>query len=783
MSESTTAIASDERYRRMFLHLPVAAWEADWSEVLAFCRAHHIESADAFDERALATSVHILEANAIALGLAGAKDVEGFARVAEMYRLQSADRFAAAAGALLFGGKSTTSIEVDVQPPGGERLTLLLHLSHEGGWSENARVLTIAVDVTQRKRAEERFRRLFNNVPVAVWEIDWSGMVAYLRATGVNDAQALAALDASRFHDAKTHEKLIAANPAALALMGARTPEEHERWRDTGFPPDSTRRLAAAIAPMIFGDALRVNVEMRLRRLSGDFIDALIYFARAKDWERDATVIAAAIDITEAKRAERALLGAKAYVDRLIDDANVMIVEIDLQGRARRLNRMGEEVTGYTLEELRDRNWFETLSPPERREQARFYLTSLQQGHMPHSDENALVTRDGETRMIAWRNTDIYDSGGALMGIISFGVDVTDRKRAEEEQMRLQRAMLRSAEEWRLTFDAVNTPILITDSAGVVARANRAARDLAGRPFSEIVGCAIGDIRGGEPWQTAAELLRTNVPQGRATTAERKVSGYTWDISVARFLLAGETAWRFIVVMWEITSIVELQESLRRSETMSAMGSLVAGVAHEVRNPLFGISATLDAYHEELSRPGYQEFNDALRREVNRMTILMRDLLEYGRAPTLQIAPGHLREVVESAIHRVSVPQPDVLVENAVPADLPAVPMDETRLRQVFENLIDNATQHAPPQSRVTVSAELIERGGRRWVEARVNDSGPGFAASDFERVFEPFFTTRSDGIGLGLSIVQRVVQEHGGQVTAANRPEGGAVVAVQLPV
>jgi signal transduction histidine kinase len=109
--------------------------------------------------------------------------------------------------------------------------------------------------------------------------------------------------------------------------------------------------------------------------------------------------------------------------------------------------------------------------------------------------------------------------------------------------------------------------------------------------------------------------------------------------------------------------------------------------------------------------------------------------------------------------------------------------MDRSRLRQVFENLIDNAAQHAPAVRNVTIGATLVTRAERRWIECSVEDDGHGFNPADLEKVFEPFFTRRERGTGLGLSIVQRIVEEHGGIVTAANRVEGGAVVTVRLPV
>jgi len=238
-------------------------------------------------------------------------------------------------------------------------------------------------------------------------------------------------------------------------------------------------------------------------------------------------------------------------------------------------------------------------------------------------------------------------------------------------------------------------------------------------------------------------------------------------------------------VLWEITGIVELQESLRRNETLSAMGTLVAGVAHEVRNPLFGISATLDAFSEEMSQPGYAECGATLRQEVNRLVHLMQELLEYGKPAALSIERGDVNEVLGEAVEsrRSAADAAQVEIRNAMAAPMPALLMDPSRLRQVFENLIDNAIQHSDPGMAVHIDCNVVDHAGRQWVECRVEDEGPGFAPQDFDRVFEPFFSQREGGTGLGLSIVQRIVEEHSGRVVAANRPEGGGSIRVLLPL
>jgi PAS domain S-box-containing protein len=228
-----------------------------------------------------------------------------------------------------------------------------------------------------------------------------------------------------------------------------------------------------------------------------------------------------------------------------------------------------------------------------------------------------------------------------------------------------------------------------------------------------------------------------------------------------------------------------LQESLRRSETMSAMGQLVAGVAHEVRNPLFAISANLDALEIQFGddSPHARTFA-VLHREVERLSDLMQELLDYGRPHGLEMAPCALSEVVSQALCD-SVPLArtgEVELLDAVPGGLPRIPMDAKRMGQVLRNLIENAIQHTGPGGRVMVTATVCENHGLEQVVCSILDDGSGFREQDLPRIFEPFFTRRRGGTGLGLSIVARIVEEHGGRVTAANRPEGGAIMAVRLP-
>jgi signal transduction histidine kinase len=236
-----------------------------------------------------------------------------------------------------------------------------------------------------------------------------------------------------------------------------------------------------------------------------------------------------------------------------------------------------------------------------------------------------------------------------------------------------------------------------------------------------------------------------------------------------------------LILARDVTDVIELRESMRRSETMAQLGAIVSGVAHEVRNPLFAISSLVDAWAVQAHRDP-TPFVDALRNEVGRLRTLMTDLLEYGR-PAKSSQRQTIGAVLDAAV-RSCTPEADtrgIRVVRDGPADI-SVLMDPRRLERVFINLIQNAVQHAPLHSKVrvevTTSASTPDQ-----VAISVRDSGAGFAPDDLPKIFTPFFSRRVGGFGLGLAITERIVTEHQGKIAAANDPAGGAVMTVWLPV
>jgi PAS domain S-box-containing protein len=484
-------------------------------------------------------------------------------------------------------------------------------------------------------------------------------------------------------------------------------------------------------------------------------------------------------DLTEKQATQEAL----AMLSSAVEQAADLIYITDPEGRIRYVNPAFEAHTGYARGEAigaTPRILAPESAPADRWPEVSEKVRggSVYRGVVVNRKKDG--TEFSEEKSIA----PIRDEHGRVTHLVSVGRDITERTQAQEARDRLQEVLAKAAAEWKATFDAVESPFLLVDRRGLVRRLNRAARTLWGIDYQQIIGRPVPADRG-EPWKAMASALASaQEAEASVSVSAEDEAGRTWDVVVSP-VPGPDGEWSRTVLARDISGIVELQKSLRRSERMSAVGALVAGVAHEVRNPLFGISAALDAFDADFKdRPEYRECASLLRAEVERLTSLMQSLLDYGRPATTERVLGPLGTVVGRAVQACApiASRLRVTVAAAVPSDLPPIRMEPERLLQVFQNVIENAIQHAPAGTEVTVSAAVASVDGQTWVSCSTADGGPGFRPQDVTLVFEPFFTRRRGGTGLGLSIVQKIVYEHGGTIVASNRPEGGALVTVRLP-
>ena len=343
-------------------------------------------------------------------------------------------------------------------------------------------------------------------------------------------------------------------------------------------------------------------------------------------------------------------------------------------------------------------------------------------------------------------------------------------------------------ERFRSIFESVNDAILIVDVEHLeLLELNAGLCEMFGYTREEARQLPAGSLSSGVPPYTsedARQVLLEASPRSRLIEWQmRHNDGHLfWVEANVRSAVIGGVR-RAVVVMRDITGRKEMEQALLRSERMSAMGALVGGVAHEVRNPLFGIAAALDAFEAEFGiGPEQAEYITVLRNDVGRLNRLMQDLLDYGRPQGIVRRTQSLRPVIAETL-RVCAPRAKekrIEIKQDVDVTLPDASFDADRMLQVFKNIVENAIDFSSPGSDVTIRG----RGdGNGALLLTVADHGPGFPPADLSHVFEPFFSRRPGGSGLGLAIAQKIVTEHEGTIAAKNGEEGGGMIEIRLPL
>jgi PAS domain S-box-containing protein len=358
----------------------------------------------------------------------------------------------------------------------------------------------------------------------------------------------------------------------------------------------------------------------------------------------------------------------------------------------------------------------------------------------------------------------------------------------ELEQLRreAQRARDHLAKVLRSIADA----ILTLDAHGRVASGNDAVARALGFAVAELRGRPAAELCADERSRRRADELRDEVL--RAGFAERELKlrrrdGNTLVADVSALLLADDEE-RPAGMIWRVHDLTErrrgdaerkrLQARLLHSERLSALGEMAARIAHEVRNPLVSIGAAAQVVQEELpSESAVSGEVQAIAREVKRLDAIVTDFLNFARPRRAELRPVDLANVVDETVALVRAKAPANQIH--VNAERPlTVRCDPDGLKQVLLNVLLNAVE-AAPKSALDVDAQAL--GGQAIVS--VADRGPGIPDAVRRRVFDPFFSTKTRGTGLGLAVSKQIVDEHHGRIRLFNRRGGGTRVVIELPV
>jgi two-component system, NtrC family, sensor kinase len=368
------------------------------------------------------------------------------------------------------------------------------------------------------------------------------------------------------------------------------------------------------------------------------------------------------------------------------------------------------------------------------------------------------------------------------------------------ENLQLLDDVIRSRRELEDTFDSIAHLIAVFDRGGRIVHVNNAFAARVGRPRDQLIEQPITDLVGPELAMWLAELARESATGGPHGPASREIVDSLlkgpFIVTVTDLLNPDRERIGSVIVARDLTPQTrleaereELRQRLTQSEKLAALGQFVAGIAHELNNPLQGVLGHLElmrvtgAFPKQLRREV-----QTIYREADRAAKIVRNLLVFAGSRRVERRPVSLNAVLQKvvAVRGPACRAAGIEVVRRYDEKLPRVQSDPLLLHQVFVNLVMNAEQaiaSAGGAGRIEITTSVAPE--RQMLVASVRDTGCGITPEALPRIFEPFYTTKDvgQGTGLGLAIAYGIVQDHGGQITAANHPESGAVITVELPI
>ena len=347
--------------------------------------------------------------------------------------------------------------------------------------------------------------------------------------------------------------------------------------------------------------------------------------------------------------------------------------------------------------------------------------------------------------------------------------------------------------------DNVSSGLLTVSQAQRITSFNREAEQITGYSSKDVIGWPLGDLfpdlAAREPQASGAGPV-SEVPEdagdggiarGQIRFSNREQEELCLGFSLSTLTDEEGQPEGSVLIFQDLTRVLQLEEELRRSERLSAVGQLAAGLAHEIRNPLASLSGAIELLASDLPEvdPNSRRLMRIVQRETGRLDRLVSSFLSYagpGPARLEQVALNELLEELRQLLESGECPAARVYLELSPELGVLGNP---DQLRQVFWNLVLNAVEAGGVDNEIRVRGAHVaaeEADGSPMVEVEISDQGEGIPAEILERVFEPFFTTKPKGTGLGLATVHRVVEAHGGQLVLKSRSGEGTSVRVRLP-
>jgi len=498
-------------------------------------------------------------------------------------------------------------------------------------------------------------------------------------------------------------------------------------------------------------------------------------------------------DITKQKKLREIFRQEKEFSESIIDTAQAIMLLLDTEGRILRFNSYAEEITGYRLKEVVGRDWFSIFLPSHDRDRMRKTFKKAVSDTQTQGNVDPILTKDGHIRHIEWYDKTLKDNDGNIIGLLIIGHDITKRRHAEKK-------LAENEDFSRNLLNNLRVGVSIIKNDRIVYQNPESKRLLGSLPesftFSYFDYIHPDDV----------EMIRENY---RKILLEEKTSldvnfrcypfgeevsdgNMKWVQGLA-VLIKHEGEKVILLNMLDITRAKELEQIINVEDKMSSLGRVATGIAHEIRNPLSTVNVYLSALRKKVSTiEGMKEersddIHDIIKEIENsshKIESVIRRVMDFSKPNELKLALEDIDHCIDTAIKlsAVTLRKSGIAVKVTSQDRLPLCYIDKQYIVQVMLNLITNAAEameEMAGQKQIGISTSS----DNNWITIVVFDSGPGVRQGVRDKIFDPFYSSKDSGSGIGLSICHRIVKDHSGSMGVSTSKWGGAEFVIKLPV